>query len=96
MNITPIRLNNPGYYKPTFRSTTANEGILAVQSQDVTQFKRNMEHTANADMVQSNPFKAFLGKLKRTLNIVKQNYDDTNKMGEHELDQLITERRFYI
>lgn len=98
MRINSIQTNRINGYRPiTFTSTPSNEAVLSIQNPDTTQFKRNMQRTLDSDAVQTNPAKAFVGKLQRSLDILfKPKFTSGSTLTDSDLSQLIEERRYYL
>ena len=99
MRINSIQTNlNTKYSRPiSFTSTSSNEAVLSIQNPDTTQFKRNMQRTIDADAVLTNPIKAFVGKLGKTMDVLfKPKFDNGNTYTDPNIDRLVDIRRYYL
>jgi len=98
MRINSIQTTRNTYYKPiSFRSTSANEAVLSIQNPDSTQFKRNMQRTLDADAVQSNPVKALVGKVRKSLDVFfNPSFANDSALTDSDISQMIEQRRYYL
>ncbi|MFA7658812.1 MAG: hypothetical protein WCY19_05205 [Candidatus Gastranaerophilaceae bacterium] len=66
MRINSISSTN-NYKQIPFTTIPSDDRVLLTQNQDASQFKSNLKFAREAEIAQSNPFKAFMSKLNKAL-----------------------------